>query len=606
MLSGTPFSNRLTDGHAYIDLLPNEPFQSFKDILRIFANDHNYQHIDHLQPTVEARFVKYFLSWTYGNTNEELKLPGIVEETVYFFLDWDIEAQIANYVQRFVEKLMAAGASILDLGSPSDEPTNKDVMLLATRARMLAWLDDSLPTATEDQLTRAKNVTTRARMIFKAHVAEIQAEEAERQKAYRRGATDELTSDSSEDDPDELPTWAHLNSAYVHDLDRHLPRSPESAALFMRCYTEWSRDTNAVAQKSRIVQGLNQRGIELPPARSALQKGTQADLPRTHRDGAATPSGTSHEPLTLTTALSGNVAPPGEEAGTKQLSDFDQQDTREEAEPELKDDDQGALHDLTADVPTVMLADERNDDPVEEQKRQKAADRRSAFREELNARSLSKLLRPRIQAAIDTFQRIRENFPNDRIVIWSQSVQFLDVLAEALSRKETGGISAIRFDGDHDTTDRNLAIEEFQSASPDRPMLTSTGAGGAGINLAFANQVILCEVLWNHQDEMQVKDRCHRYPQAKKVYVYQLFAANSAVDSMMQLSKEKKWAVIEPIMKQLVRTKGTELRIPEIAKWFVPIDVLSREVTDDEEDKGTERGDESKVGAHRDVAMADG
>jgi hypothetical protein len=105
---------------------------------------------------------------------------------------------------------------------------------------------------------------------------------------------------------------------------------------------------------------------------------------------------------------------------------------------------------------------------------------------------------------------------------------------------------------------------------------------------------------------MQVKDRCHRYPQAKKVYVYQLFAANSAVDSMMQLSKEKKWAVIEPIMKQLVRTKGTELRIPEIAKWFVPIDVLSREVTDDEEDKGTERGDESKVGAHRDVAMADG
>lgn len=91
-------------------------------------------------------------------------------------------------------------------------------------------------------------------------------------------------------------------------------------------------------------------------------------------------------------------------------------------------------------------------------------------------------------------------------------LQFLDVLAEGLTRAETGGILAIRSGGDCNNIDRAVAINNIRSALLDRLMLTLTSAGGAGINLAFANQVILCELLWNYQDELQVIDRCHRQP----------------------------------------------------------------------------------------------
>jgi hypothetical protein len=71
------------------------------------------------------------LSFTYGNTNKDLNLPKVVEETVYFLLIWDIEAQVSNLVQRFVEKLMAANGNVLDLGTRTDK-SKKDIMLLAT------------------------------------------------------------------------------------------------------------------------------------------------------------------------------------------------------------------------------------------------------------------------------------------------------------------------------------------------------------------------------------------------------------------------------------------------------------------------------------------
>lgn len=596
MLSGTPFSNRLTDGYAYIDLLPNEPFQKVKDILRVFGNDEHHRHLDHLQPTVQARFLKYFLSFTYGNTNEQLRLPEVLCETVYFSLTWDMEARVANYVQRFVEKLMATGASILDLGSPTDDSSKKDVMLLATRARMLAWLDDFLPASSSEHLTKVKNAATRLRMLFKEHVRQKLNEERARKQALQDKDDGTDTNEMmAEEDVEDLPAWANLDQQHVKELDRHLPTNNEEAARFMRCFIDWSRDADAVAQKKKLLQDLKSRGIDVPSAKmpakgpvvksGASQQEREKPQPRqdTHVQGPA----------------DGDSEQLREDAAMEQTLATETDGTVHDVEAELKEEEQDEVDEISNDVAVALLMDESQDDPTDDKKRGKAFDKRTAFREQLKQKPLSTLLCPRIKAAIDTWQRIRRDFPDDHGLIWSQSVQFLDVLAEALSRREMGSVSAIRFDGDCDDTDRAIAIDDFKSASPHRPMLTSTGAGGAGINLAFANQLILCETLWNHQDELQVIDRCHRQPQQKKVYVYRLFAVNSAVDFMIQLAKEKKWAVIEPIMKQLIRTKDVELQIPEIAKWFVPIDIQSPDISEvedqcelqDEEEESAELGE---------------
>lgn len=595
MLSGTPFSNRLTDGYAYIDLLPNEPFQSFNDVLRIFGNDVNHRYLDQLQPTVEARFVKYFLSFTYGNTNKDLKLPEVVKETVYFLLGWDIEAQIANLVQRFVEKLMAAGGSVLDLGTQADD-SKKDIMLLATRARMLAWLDDFLPAPQEQHLNKMKSAASRLRILFKEHVRQKQAEDRARWQQGDDRASEELTVES-DDEVEELPTWANVDAAYIKNLDRHLPEDPEAAASFMRAFVNWSRDPDAVSQKRRLAQELVQRGVKLPstkaPPQTAATSSDSTAKPiqlEPHNDDKQ-PSATLSEPL-----ISHATGNDNEESSVP---------LAEENVSHMKEEEQEDLEHLSHDVPTALLADELNEDPANEQKASRTLDKRAALRQSLRRKPLPELLCPRVKAVLDTWQRIRQDFPDDHGLIFSQSVQLLDVIAEVLSRPEYGTVAAIRFDGDCDDTDRAMAIDDFRGASCDRPMLISTGAGGAGVNLAFANQVILCETLWNYQDEMQAIDRAHRQHQEKKVYVYRLFASNSAVDLMIEISKEKKWAVIEPIMRQLIREDGSELKIPVISEWFVSTDIQSASESEGEDDgvKIKDKGDESDQGEEDSAEM---
>lgn len=92
--------------------------------------------------------------------------------------------------------------------------------------------------------------------------------------------------------------------------------------------------------------------------------------------------------------------------------------------------------------------------------------------------------------------------------MWSSSKTFLGILAEVLSRAEYGHIDCYRFDGDLDKSERSIAIDGHK-----------TGSGGAGLNMPWANYIILCETDWNHQDHQQLMDGAHRNEQTKECYV---------------------------------------------------------------------------------------
>lgn len=85
------------------------------------------------------------------------------------------------------------------------------------------------------------------------------------------------------------------------------------------------------------------------------------------------------------------------------------------------------------------------------------------------------------------------------------------------------GFEYCRLDGNTDLVDREEQIEDFTSPnSKKRVFLISTRAGGLGLNLMTANNVVLYDSDWNPQVDLQAMDRAHRIGQKRQVNVYRL------------------------------------------------------------------------------------
>jgi SWI/SNF-related matrix-associated actin-dependent regulator of chromatin subfamily A member 5 len=87
-------------------------------------------------------------------------------------------------------------------------------------------------------------------------------------------------------------------------------------------------------------------------------------------------------------------------------------------------------------------------------------------------------------------------------VIFSGFTKMLDLVEELLFLRGGDGSSfrSMRIDGATCRARRNLGIRMFNDLSSDyRVMLISTRAGGLGINLATASDVVLLDQDWNPQ-----------------------------------------------------------------------------------------------------------
>lgn len=104
----------------------------------------------------------------------------------------------------------------------------------------------------------------------------------------------------------------------------------------------------------------------------------------------------------------------------------------------------------------------------------------------------------------------------DRVLIFSQFTQVMDILEKALS---TLDITYLRLDGSTKVEDRQDMIDQFYEEEDIIAFLLSTKAGGFGINLACANKVIIFDSSFNPHDDRQAADRAHRVGQTRPVEV---------------------------------------------------------------------------------------
>lgn len=69
--------------------------------------------------------------------------------------------------------------------------------------------------------------------------------------------------------------------------------------------------------------------------------------------------------------------------------------------------------------------------------------------------------------------------------------------------------------------------------------LLTTKAGGVGLNLTGADNVIIYDSSFNPQDDKQAEDRAHRLGQTRHVTCYRLVTVNTVDESIVSIAERK-------------------------------------------------------------------
>lgn len=133
-----------------------------------------------------------------------------------------------------------------------------------------------------------------------------------------------------------------------------------------------------------------------------------------------------------------------------------------------------------------------------------------------------------------------EEDPNTKIIIFSQFVQFLDLLGSFF---ELNKVRYTGYRGSMSQNERDESIRRFSMpssiADPINVILISTKAGGVGLNLTMATKVIMADLAYSPTTEAQAVDRAHRIGQTKEVTVERLVIPDTVEDRLLEIQERK-------------------------------------------------------------------
>lgn len=161
----------------------------------------------------------------------------------------------------------------------------------------------------------------------------------------------------------------------------------------------------------------------------------------------------------------------------------------------------------------------------------------------------------RINAIIDVLNKCRDLDPECGVLIFEESVYFLDIVQVALESMYDP-IQCLRFDGREAPDKRNNVLREFQMASGAKVLLISRAAGGVGLNITAANVVIICGPWWKREWEVQAIKRAHRPGQTRRVLAIRIGAKNCAIETYKAGVRDKKHRHNSKIVHQITRNDG--------------------------------------------------
>ena len=82
-------------------------------------------------------------------------------------------------------------------------------------------------------------------------------------------------------------------------------------------------------------------------------------------------------------------------------------------------------------------------------------------------------------------------------------------------------------------------MNDFNKTNKYQIFLLSTKAGGLGINLIGADRVIIFDIDWNPQNDIQAMDRAYRIGQKNAVHVYKIITEYTVQEKISDCQKYK-------------------------------------------------------------------
>ncbi len=140
------------------------------------------------------------------------------------------------------------------------------------------------------------------------------------------------------------------------------------------------------------------------------------------------------------------------------------------------------------------------------------------------------------QKLIDILTNIIDN--NEKVLVFTQYKEMGTILEHIIEQEFNQ--TPLFFHGSLNVKQREELIKKFQEDVKDKIMILSLKAGGLGLNLTSATNVIHYDLWWNPAVEDQATDRTYRIGQDKNVMIHRFITLSTFEEKIDKIIKDKR------------------------------------------------------------------
>jgi SNF2 family DNA or RNA helicase len=137
---------------------------------------------------------------------------------------------------------------------------------------------------------------------------------------------------------------------------------------------------------------------------------------------------------------------------------------------------------------------------------------------------------------MEIMQTIYDN--DEETLLFTQYAQMGHLLRGALEKQFKS--ESLFLHGGTTRKERDTLVDRFQNERQINTFILSLKAGGTGLNLTAASNVIHFDLWWNPAVEAQATDRAYRIGQTKNVMVHRLITKDTFEEKINQMIQDKK------------------------------------------------------------------
>ncbi|XP_016909041.1 transcription termination factor 2 [Apis cerana] len=241
---------------------------------------------------------------------------------------------------------------------------------------------------------------------------------------------------------------------------------------------------------------------------------------------------------------------------------LDQEDMKESGMIETENLDPNLL----SQINNMTLKDSENNEEEEDNKIDIGVDRRVATNllTSKNPVFKSDRISSKIKMVLEKVKEILEK--NDKLIIVSQWTSTLNIIASCLSSIKDASFDM--FTGNVPIKERQGIMDSFNTSN-NKPkiLLLSLTAGGVGLNLVGGNHLLLIDIHWNPQLEVQAQDRIYRFGQKKNVFIYK-FICKDTIEERIKHLQEKKMEIAQNVLSGDKNSTVSKLTLDDLKSLF--------------------------------------